>query len=160
MSTKLSVLRTAELSKDFGEKGDRQLRNLVIKCTFAASKGCKYAVVGDGDVFTANISCSENDWNERKDDGKENFLRWFKEDFQNALNSGDVELFGFSFAVKDVTAEKWDSIYNKNTKHVIFEFRPALMSDDVEKAKRFVIRGIERGIEQKRFFRTKEEAEG
>lgn len=154
----LRRLQSAEPSKGFGEKGDRQLRNLVMKCTFAPANSSKYRVVGDGTLYTANIQMSEDDYSKLKDEKTNVIVEWFMNDFQEMLNKGEIQMWGFDFPVREISEEKWDSVYNKNTGHTIPAFHPALMHNDPEKARAFVVNGLRRGIEQKRFFKSKEEA--
>ena len=150
MATKIVRLATCEPTTEFGKKGDnRQIRNLVVNCTFAQSTG-KFSVTGEKSVFTANLNVPEEDWEKSDGDVKKCVSR-YREELEEALKDGSFVLYGHVVSVSDLTDNVHDSVYNTTTKHTITQFAQALETESREEAIAFLKRQLTRQIERNRF---------
>lgn len=149
MATKIIRLASCTPTTDFGKKGDRQVRNLVVNCTFAQSVG-KFSVTGEKSVFTANLNVPEEDWEKAEKDTEE-CVKAYRKDLEEALKNGSFVLYGHVVSVADLTDGKHESVYNTTTKHTITQFAQALETDSKEDAIAFLKRQLTRQIERKRF---------
>lgn len=149
MATKIIRLASCTPTADFGKKGERQTRNLVVNCTFAQSVG-KFSVTGEKSVFTANLNVPEEDW-EKSDKDVEACVKAYREDLEKALKDGSFVLYGHVVSVADLTDNVHDSVYNTTTKHTITQFAQALETESRDDAIAFLKRQLTRQIERKRF---------
>lgn len=149
MATKIIRLASMTPTAEFGKKGERQARNLVVNCTFAQSTG-KFSVTGEKAVFTANLNVPEEDW-EKADKDTEECVKAYRKALEDALKSGEFALYGHVVSVSDLTDGKHESVYNTSTKHTITQFAQALETDSREDAIAFLKRQLTRQIERKRF---------
>ena len=149
MSKALVNLISCKPTDNFGQKGDRQLRNLVVSCQFGTTNSL-FAITGSSSVFTANLTIPEKFWEEHDKDTEETISAYRKE-LEKALADGSFKLYGHIVSVSELTDGEHDSVYNKNTKHTITQFAQALDTDDADTAKSFIMRGLTRQIERKTF---------
>ena len=149
MATKIIRLASCMPTTEFGKKGDRQVRNLVVNCTFAQSVG-KFSVTGEKSVFTANLNVPEEDW-EKSENDVDKCVKAYKKDLEEALKDGTFKLYGHVVSVSDLTDNMHDSVYNTTTKHTITQFAQALETESREDAIAFLKRQLTRQIERKRF---------
>ena len=149
MATKIIRLASCEPTADFGKKGDRQVRNLVVNCTFAQSVG-KFSVTGEKSVFTANLNVPEEDWEKAEKDTDE-CVKAYRKELEEALKNGSFVLYGHVVSVADLTDNVHDSVYNTTTHHTITQFAQALETDSKDDAMAFLKRQLIRQIERGRF---------
>lgn len=150
MSKKITSLVSCEPSQEFGKKGERQMRNLVVHCQFGTSDNSLFRVTGSGNIFTANLTIPE-EYYEKYDSNADKCIAAYAKELKTALKEGDFVLYGHLVSVSELTDGEHESVYNKSTKHTIETFAQALETDDVEEAKSFVRRALIRRIEQKAF---------
>jgi len=149
MATKIIRLASCTPTADFGKKGERQTRNLVVNCTFAQSVG-KFSVTGEKSVFTANLNVPEEDW-EKSEKDVDACVKAYRKDLEEALKDGSFVLYGHVVSVADLTDNVHDSVYNASTKHTITQFAQALETESRDDAIAFLKRQLTRQIERKRF---------